>query len=141
MNFKLATRVISTSDYTEICHWWESHSWPIIPLEGLSKNGVFIFDEVTNRGVCAGWVFSSDSSVAWMEYLVKNPEFTSEITNKALDLLIHELIQKSKDLGFTVLFTTTNSNALTSRYDRLGFLKGDEGMTQFILPLSKEGEK
>lgn len=125
-------------DYPIVCEWWAQHNWPKVPQASLTKNGAFVYNH-QGMGICAGWLFCTDSNIAWIEYIVKNPDALQKEVDAGLDLLIEHLVEKANSLGFKLVFTTVKSKALIARYARHGFTKGDEGMTQFILPIHKEG--
>ena len=75
------------------------------------KHG-FIVDDL-----CAYFIYTTDSSICFLENLVRNPEVGKGINErlgtlidrgKALDLVIKACYNKARELGFTVAYATTN---------------------------------
>jgi len=82
--------------------------------------------------ICSAWFYSTDTSVAWMEYLVKNPDITMDVTSQALDMVIENLTERARNQGFKILFTCTDKKSLMNRLERLSFIKGDELVTHYV---------
>jgi hypothetical protein len=119
-------RKYESKDYATVCKWWKGYAFPAMPEILLPKNGLII------DGKCAGFLYSTDSGIAWMEFVVGNPEISKEERDGALDALIHGLARMAKDLGFMKVFTSTNSNRFTKRLLDCGFVVGDASTIQLI---------
>ncbi len=123
MNIKLFEK---EKDYQTICSWWEKHNWPKIPLVMLPQTG-YIIDNV-----CAGFLYQTDSNIAWLEFIISNPDITKENRSKALDILIDKLSETARGLGFTTIFTSSNHPSLINKYENNGFTKADFNMTNLM---------
>ena len=83
-------------------------------------------------GVCAGFLYATDSKICWLEWIVGNPDSPHEIRAEGLNLLINELCAYAKKVGFEVVFTSSNHTRLMDRLDAAGFIKTDTNVTQLI---------
>lgn len=119
-------RYFTALDYPMISTWWAARQWPSLPIEMLPKNG-FVVDNY-----CAGFLYSTDSQICWMEFLVSNPATDSKARNEAMNLLIATLLGRAKDLGFSIIFTSVIDEKLKNRYQTHDFIVTETGMTNLI---------
>lgn len=109
--------------------WFRDYGWhapePLLPPTGFV---------VTHLGEprAAGWLYNMDGPVAFMEYIVADPNLTYEERGKALDMLIERLSHYAKEQGYAHVFTVCRHDRLISRYKRHGFVVGDEDMTTLV---------
>jgi hypothetical protein len=127
---ELISRPLEKTDYPALKTWWTLHSWPAVPQEALPKNGLII--EHLGQRICAGFIYSTDSSIAWLEYIISNPLCDKLIRDKALDLLISGLIELAKSLGKTVVFTSVKHPSLIKRYAAHGAIETENNMTNMV---------
>lgn len=118
------------SHYEIVSHWWREHEWPVIPLEMLSTTGFVAL--VNGAPICAGWLYSTDSKICWLEYLISNPHSASYDRSTALDALVDELAYTAKNMGFSAIFTSTNHKGLIERYKHHDFKVADEDMINLV---------
>lgn len=116
-------------DYEMLAKWWLHHGWGDVPAIILPKEG-FIVNEI-----CAGFIYQTDSKIAWIEYIVSDPASEKEYRAQSLDILIDNLIKRAKELGFLVAFATLEHPALIERYKKHGFVIGDSKVTNMIRSL------
>lgn len=121
------------TDYEIVKGWWEKHSWPVIPKASLSSTG-FIVKDGTNS-VLAGWVYHTNSDIAWLEFVISNPEIKGEIRDQAFDLLFNVTSEYAKVNNFKNIFTSVKHPNLMKRLEKNQFVKADENMTNFIRSL------
>lgn len=114
------------SDYETVKEWWAGQKWTAMPLDYLPKVGMMVPE------VCAGWLYQSDSKIAWVEFIIANPNTTKEERSEGLNLLIKGLLDKAKDLGFGAVFTSAQHPGLIKRYTEFGFQVTDTGMSTLI---------
>ena len=120
------------ADYAEVCRWWKAHQWPCLPLKMLPTIGVII-KTTQGVGVCAGWLYRTDSCMTVLEWVISNPEVSSQTRAEGLDLLISCIIEHAKRLGPDMqIFTSAQHPKLIERYKTHGFIECDRGMTNFI---------
>lgn len=101
------------SDFEQIHEWglqWgEKYKPSQFPLTG------FIVD-----GVAAYFLYSTDSSVCWLENMVSNKGVSDEVRNEALDLIVEALLREAKDRHFDVAYATTNIIPIIKRAKEAG---------------------
>lgn len=116
--------------YAEVAGWWSKHKWPIIAPDTLSKLGIVVRDGEQN--VCVGWLYRTDSTIAWLEFIVANPDASGKTRYKALDLLIETLTGHAKDLGFEAVFSSLQHHGLMKKFMKAGYVPTDTGITNMI---------
>lgn len=120
-------------DYPEICEWWRTHGFAMIPLAQLSSRGIVV-EEGGNK-YCAGWVYTTDSKLGWLEWVVTNPESPIKRRKAGLECLVTEALKLGTALGIENLFASVSNKNLIKLYLSQGFTQGDTGMTNLIARL------
>lgn len=129
----MIVRPFQISDYPEVCEWWRARQWKNIPLSILSSIGLVV--EEDGIKYCAGWLYVSNSTLTWLEWIVTNPGSPMRRRREALDLLIEDAKTKLKALGGETVYVQLKSKSLMRVYEAHGFTKGDTGMDHYILRL------
>jgi hypothetical protein len=122
----MEARRYTEADHATLAQWWAAQSWPTIPETMLPKTG-FIVD-----GICAGFLYRTDSSMTILEWIVANPNSDKIQRRQALDLVIAALLDEAKRGGSSAVFTSCNHKGLLARYEAHGFQVTDTGMTNLI---------
>lgn len=120
-------------DYQTVSDWWTAHQWPVIPLSSLSSTGFIVKDN--ENSYLAGWVYYTNSDIAWLEFIVANPEFNGELRDQAFDLFFDVVLNYIKIKNFKKVFTSVKHPSLKKRLENNHFLKTDEEMTNFVRSL------
>lgn len=123
----MTSRQYTEDDYALICSWWTKRGFPCIAAALLPQNGVIVDEKA------AGFLYSTDSGVAWLEWVVSDPD--SAPTGEAVQQVVYELVEAAKQLGFSVILTTTNHAGLIAKYTKAGFTVGDVEMTNLSVVL------
>lgn len=113
-------------DYMTLFDWWTAHKWTAPAIDMLPRVGLVVDD------ICAGFLYQTDSKIAWLEFIVSNPKSDKYKREEALDLLISSCINQAKDMGFKAIFTSVKHPKLKERYVQHGFTVGDEGTTEMF---------
>lgn len=124
------TRPYVPADYHAICALWRANSWPPIPREALPQHGIIAYKN--SEIAAAGFLYASDSTIAWLEFIVTNPAVSSEDRHEALTLIIERLLEMARAAGFTHVFSSLRDPGLIARYQAHGFAVSDRGMTNLI---------
>jgi len=74
------------------------------------------------KPVCAGFLYISNSKVAWVEWIISDKNYKKK--DKALNLLLDTLILTSKNLNMKYIFATNDNKTLIKRFVGKGFQKG-----------------
>lgn len=114
------------SDYWTLASWWNAHNWPCPDQEMLPETGFIVED------VCAGFLYKTDSKIAWLEFIISNPKIEKEKRTQSLDLVISALCEEAKKLGFKVIFTSVQHKKLIQRYENHGFIVADNDMKNMV---------
>lgn len=119
-------RFVEDKDLETLGNWWAAYNFPVVPKESLPKNGLII------DNVCAGFLYCTDSNIAWLEFVVGNPSLSKEERKVGLNELLFGLAGLAKELGYGVLFSSVTHPSLMDRYLETGFQKTDTNMTNLM---------
>jgi hypothetical protein len=129
MKFNL--RVLEKDDYdTKLIHWWKDWGFEapkknLLPANGLG--GIMI--EYDKTPVAAGFVYETNSDIAWVEWIISNKKFRLKPQRKeALCMLLKELTKMAKDLGYEVVFSNNNNKHLQNLFISIGYTKGTQSV-------------
>jgi hypothetical protein len=117
---------VPAEHYAQIAPWWTGHNWPVIPMGFLPATGFIV------PGVAVGFIYSTDSDVALMEWIVSNPKATPRDVVSALSAIIKSLKEAAKENGYTAIFSFIKNEGLKTLYQRNGFKVTDTGMTHVL---------
>lgn len=123
-------RAITPQDYPKLVSWWRLHNWEPVPPEYLPQIGLIV--ETPQVGVCAGFLYNTDSAIAWLEWVVANPLCDRLVRDQGLDLLIKSLLEKAKDLKKSIILTTVTHQKLAARYVKLGATVTDDKASNLL---------
>lgn len=116
-------------DHETLLKWWKGYSWPAVPKDALPQNGIMIED------LCAGFIYKTDSSIAWIEWIIGNPEASPQERRNALEALIPELVRKAREMGFKSIFGALKAGQslhLEKIYEANGLPVSDVFMTHYL---------
>lgn len=120
--------------YETICKWWTDYKWTQLPLEALPKTGIVV--KYDNDMVCAGFLYKTDSCIAWPEFFVSNPHFREKgFREAALTMLLKKLLEAAKESGFKICFSSVNNYRLRKRLKDVGFELLESNMCNMIKAL------
>ena len=119
---ELKARELKESDWNILPSWWKWWRWPeanrdILPLNGLG--GIMVYKD--NINIAAGFLYLSNSKVAWLDWIVSNPEYKDKDRKQALELLINTLEEVAKQQGYSVIITITKSKHLVDTHKKMGY--------------------
>ena len=127
-------RLLEESDYDNIlAKWWEQWKWTPPAKDMLPENGTGGII-VSNKGVdiCAGFIYFTNSKMAWIEYVVSNRDYKESDRSEAIELLINTLCILVREKGFKYIYTSLKSQPLVNKYEKCGFSKGDSNCQEMI---------
>lgn len=131
----LTIRSLTNNDYDDILtKWWEQWEWTAPTREFLPDNGrggVIVYDDETP--VCAGFLYLTNSKVAWVDWIISNREYKKKPHRKeAIQLLVATLTNICKDYGSKYCYALIKNQSLIDTYKELGYVKGDEYVGEMI---------
>ena len=132
---KLNSRPLKESDYEQILvGWWKDWKWEpplkdFLPDDG--KSGIIIYDN--NTPVCAGFIYMTNSKVAWVDWIISNKQYTNKEGRKlALSLLIDTLTYIAQVSGSKFAYALIKHDGLIKTYESLGYIQGDSYNKEMI---------
>jgi hypothetical protein len=132
---ELYIRELNENDYDNILvDWWKQWGWEppqkdFLPDNG--KGGIIVYDQDTP--VCAGFMYITNSKVAWVDWIISNKEYTKKPHRKdAIKLLVSTLTGICKNTGSKYVYALIKSRHLIETYEQLGYIKGDKYTSEMI---------
>ena len=132
---ELYIRELNETDYDEILvGWWKDWGWSapskdFLPRDG--KGGIMVLDDEVP--VCAGFMYITNSKVAWVDWIISNKEYTKKPQRKdAIKLLVSALTDICKRAGSKYVYALIKNESLINTYQELGYVKGSNYTTEMI---------
>lgn len=128
-------RPLSESDYDEILvGWWNDWNWPPPPKDFLpdnGKGGIIVLDG--DIPVCAGFMYATNSGIAWVEFIISNKQYKKRDKRKeALLLLVDTLTNVCRNTGFKYCYCLLKNKNLIKTYEKIGYGLGDSNAFEMI---------
>ena len=125
-------RLVTEASYKAVlCKWWKDWRWTPPTFDMLPGVGIIV--SIDGEDICAGFLYKTDSKMAWIEYVISNFEYKDrENRKKAIEFLINVLSEFANDNGFKYLYTSLKSKSLIERYANCGFITGDSNCQEMI---------
>lgn len=131
----ILVRSINANDYDEILvGWWKDWGWEaptkdFLPDDG--QGGLIVFDG--DEPVCAGYIYTTNSKVAWVDWIISSKTYRKKPTRKeCLDLLIYALTHICKNKGHKYVYALIKDRNLMATYESFGYVKGDSYTGEMI---------
>ncbi|MFK5981447.1 MAG: hypothetical protein QM499_00920 [Flavobacteriaceae bacterium] len=142
----MKVRQLKTKDfYNVVSKWWNNHqilhegkkiSYPLIPLSILPQN-VFVVSDDKYDLYCI-FFYQTDSAMSWLAYPTSNLEAPKKNRKGALEFLINEVERYAREHNYFLLFTTSPVKPVQDALLSVGFVIGDEKVSQFYKKLPPE---
>lgn len=130
---KLSFRPLVQNDYETASKWWKWWKWPVIPRDMLPNNGTGGFMvEKNNVPIVCGFLYSTNSKLALLEYIVSNPKYRESDRQDAIKLLITNVEIFSKNIGIKALFSIGRSASLMKKHEELGWYVDEKPSYEII---------
>lgn len=81
--------------------------------------------------VAAGFIYQTDSNIAWLEWIVADPKAEKKVRQEALDTLIGSGKIVAQMLGHDVVFTCSKNQSLSHKLSKT-MTRADDGVSHFI---------
>tara|TARA_R110000796_G_scaffold86916_1_gene187901 strand:+ start:826 stop:1236 length:411 start_codon:yes stop_codon:yes gene_type:complete len=123
------------SDYENILsQWWEDWGWESPQKDFLPEDatgGLMILDG--DVPVCAGFIYTTNSAVAWVDWIISNKEYRKKPQRtEAIGLLIETLTNVCKKNGAKYVYALIKHKSLIETYEKLGYIAGDSYNKEMI---------
>lgn len=126
----MSIRLYTEKDHAMLSAWWIKWNWPVMPHEYLPQLG--LISSTNAEDLAAGFLYRTDSPIAWLEWLVGNPEAPKYERRKALNQVISALENEARLLGAKLIYTSASHSGLKKRLETLGFMKTEESISMFM---------
>ena len=124
MDNEINFRSFKQKDYEITCKWWRWWwkgivvSEEFLPEHGdggymIEKNGIPVACGFTHR--------SSNSGLVFLSWVVSNPKYKNKDRKLLIELLIKNIEETCKEMGYNYLFTVCRSDHLASIHKDLGW--------------------
>jgi len=111
--------------------WWEI-SGETAPLEAnMPEESTFLLYSKDDPIACIS-VFLTNTSVAWYDNLIGNPDFKGSMRKEGINLLLKYADKYAKEQGKALAFCMSINPKTTRRYKEFGFSTTHENVTTMI---------
>jgi hypothetical protein len=128
----LTIRGLNETDYDSILvGWWKDWGWEAPAKDFLPDSGFIVYDG--DIPVCAGFMYTTNSSVAWVDWIISSKTYNVKPTRReAIKLLISALTELCKQVGYKYTYALIKHPSLIEIYEGCGYIKGDNYTTEMI---------
>ena len=129
-------RFLKEEDYDVLCEWWKAWRWTAPPRDFLPENGCGgLMIEKDGIPIVAGFVYFTNSAVAWSEFIISNFEYKNNDRKEAIEILIFELSELAKSKGSKYIYTVVKNQNLKRVYEDMGYTNGSIKVDEMFLIL------
>ncbi len=128
-------RPLNENDYeSTLTGWWKDWGWAsptkdFLPDDG--KGGIMVLDG--DVPVCAGFIYTTNSKVAWVDWIISNKQYRKKPQrSEAIQLLVETLTNICKNTGHKYSYALIKHPGLIETYQELGYIKGDGYIGEMI---------
>ena len=132
MEFKV--RLLEEGDYENtLLKWWKDWKWDAPAKDFLPENGLGgIMVSKGDTGICAGFLYFTNSKAAWCEFIVSNKEYKDDDRSLAIKVLLDSLSEMGRWKGVKYVYTSLKNDSLIEKYKDCGYIQGSTGCTELI---------
>lgn len=130
MDFKIRN-INLEKDYSIILKWWEWFRFSAVPQDFLPKTGLMV--SLDSVDIVAGFVYQTNSKVAWIEFITSNPNVKDKkVRKEAIQHIITMLTLYAKRFGAKYIYTSLKHQSLINHFDECGFVKGSKDCLEMV---------
>lgn len=131
----LIVRPLNETDYdSTLVGWWKQWGWEAPTKEFLpddGKGGIMVLDD--EEAICAGFIYTTNSKVAWVDWIISNKEYRKKPERSdAIKLLVETLTNICRNTGHKYTYALIKHPGLIDTYQELGYIKGDGYIGELI---------
>tara|TARA_R110000822_G_scaffold58037_1_gene145466 strand:- start:2895 stop:3302 length:408 start_codon:yes stop_codon:yes gene_type:complete len=134
---ELNIRMLKDSDWNTLVEWWNAWpEWQAPAKEFLPDNGKggFIVEK-QNKPIVAGFLYTTNSKAALLEWIVSNPKYRENDRSKAIELLIEGAESVCKKQGIKYIFSIGRTQQLINTHKKLGYTVDEKPSHEIIKTL------
>jgi hypothetical protein len=127
-------RRLNQSDYDDtLVGWWNKWRWTAPSKDFLPENGTGgIMVSKDGVDICAGFIYLSNSKLAWIEFIVSNFDYKNKDRKEAIRYLIENINSIAKNLGYKFIYTSVKNQNLINVYSDCGFVIGSNNCQEMV---------
>tara|TARA_R110001606_G_scaffold352791_1_gene503236 strand:- start:1604 stop:2014 length:411 start_codon:yes stop_codon:yes gene_type:complete len=132
---KLNIRKLKDSDWNTLVELWNDWpEWVNHPTKDmLPENGTGGFIVEKNKTpIVAGFMYTTNSKVAWLEWIVSNVNYKDKDKNDAIKLLIAGIEHVAKESGFKIILSIGRNKNLINTHKEIGYQVDDKPSYEII---------
>ena len=125
---QLNIRMLKDSDWDTLVEWWSNWpEWQAPSKDFLPDNGKGGFMvEKEGKLIVAGFLYTTNSKAALLEWIVSNPKYREDDRSKAIELLIEGAESVCKKQGIKYIFSIGRNKHLINTHKKLGYQVDDK---------------
>lgn len=128
-------RPLNENDYdSTLVGWWKEWGWEPAQRDFLpdnGKGGIMVLDG--DEPVCAGFIYTTNSKVAWVDWIISNKEYRKKPErSEAIKLLVETLTNICRNTGHKYTYALIKHPGLQDTYKELGYVLGDGYIGELI---------
>ena len=134
MEHELTFRPLEEKDYEIICEWWKQWEWPVLPRTALPNGGKggFIVEK-NGEPIVSAFLYLTNSSIAYIEWIVSNPNYRESDRKNAIELLINECEKFCKTIsGVDIILSIGRNKHLIETHKKLGWTVSEDPSYEII---------
>jgi hypothetical protein len=124
---ELQLRQLKESDWEILSDWWKAWGWPdmnkdLMPMDGLG--GLLV--EKDGKPISAGFLYLTNSKVAWTEWIVSDPDYREDDRKESLSILVKGLEDVAITNGYKIILSIGRNKGLLNIHKELGYTVDDD---------------
>ena len=128
-----SVRNLTEEDYDILVEWWKQWRWTPPSRDFLPQNGTGgVMVNKDDVPIVAGFLYLTNSSVAWCEFIVSNFEYKNKDRKEAIKILINELTLIAENCGAKYVYTVVKNESLKKSYEEMGYVKGSTNVSKMV---------
>lgn len=129
-------RQLTEEDYPTLLKWWADNRFPPVAQHALPLNGTGgLMVSIDGKDVCAGFIYDTNSSLAWLEFIVMDFNLKDrKLRKQAKTYLIENLCKLLPNKK--AIFTSVKNDGLIDSLIDSGFIVGSKNTVEMIKPLN-----
>jgi hypothetical protein len=121
---ELNIRKLTESDWDLLVKWWGMYpEWKQHPTKDMlpdNGTGGFIVEK-HGTPIVAGFLYTTNSKVGWMEWIVSDKNYKNKDKKDAIELLITGMEHVARESGCKIILSIGRNNNLINSHKQLGY--------------------
>jgi hypothetical protein len=117
--------------YNTMQYWWDGHKFGHVSPNMLPMSTFVCFND-EGTPVYSMCFYNTDSNLCWVGWQLSNPYVDKEKRKGCFKYLLEEVEKYSKEVGYAVMFTTSNTPPVEKGLLEEGYILGDQKVNHYI---------